>query len=266
MPKSAFVDTTVLANALLKPTTAGKPALAALKRYDDKTTPTYALKEFQLGPLRGYVWLHNALLVNSITNTFGRIAALSRGLQRNLTSTALEALTEASAADPLKSNRRDPDQARHQVHAYRLATKGLILRAWIKRRRIANVLFPLECYAEEPPIEDHRGVLSRGTACPRAARCSLAAELKSRLSDVQRVHTALVSLNSTRREDQKRARALKEFMKRPQAGLSDDQCRAVGDAVFAILCPAGSEILTTNTRDHEPLAAALGKRVGAPPQ
>ncbi len=41
-------------------------------------------------------------------------------------------------------------------------------------------------------------------------------------------------------------------------------CRSLGDAIFAFFAPADAAILTTNERDHRPLAAALGKSVDTP--
>lgn len=46
--------------------------------------------------------------------------------------------------------------------------------------------------------------------------------------------------------------------------LTDSQCRDLGDAVFALLAPHDSVILTTNLKDHEPLASALGKTAQLP--
>jgi hypothetical protein len=38
----------------------------------------------------------------------------------------------------------------------------------------------------------------------------------------------------------------------------------LGDAVFALLAPHDFVILTTNLKDHEPLASALGKTAQLP--
>src|SRR5687768_11510927 len=94
---NAFLDTTVLVNLLLKPQHDGIDCKRALAGFPAVETPAYALKEMQLGALRGFVWAHNALKTEgSFTRTLGRAHGLSRSLQRNLTSTSLEALREAA--------------------------------------------------------------------------------------------------------------------------------------------------------------------------
>lgn len=63
-------------------------------------------------------------------------------------------------------------------------------------------------------------------------------------------------------ENDKRRAAIQKL----QAGrdLNDNECRNLGDAVFALLAPAGYVIVTTNVRDHRPLARALGKDAVGP--
>jgi hypothetical protein len=46
--------------------------------------------------------------------------------------------------------------------------------------------------------------------------------------------------------------------------LDNSKCRSLGDAVFAFLAPVDSVILTTNIKDHRPLAQALGKSAVSP--
>ena len=45
--------------------------------------------------------------------------------------------------------------------------------------------------------------------------------------------------------------------------MSDKTCRDLGDAVYAFFAPPDSVVLTTNIRDHRPLAEALGKQAKA---
>jgi hypothetical protein len=74
----------------------------------------------------------------------------------------------------------------------------------------------------------------------------------------------LAKANSSRREDQRRRTVLTDFAKRPGGGLTQKACRSLGDAYFAIFAPADSVILTTNVKDHAPLAEALKKKAVAP--
>jgi hypothetical protein len=260
---NAFLDTTVLVNVLLKPSQDGKKNQLAVSAFAKAETPTYALKEMHLGALRAWVWFHNACKTEgTFSRVSDRLHGLSRSQQRNLHSSALEAMREATRANTVILRSRTPaQQDRDMADMYRLSVKGLILRAWHRRRRVASVTFPLTCYLEEGPFEDYGGMLRLGNACPKVpGDCSLAAYMRSRLPEVAKLRDAILLLKSDRQEDQKRTRALKEFLRRPALPISETNCRHLGDAVFALLCPAGSVVLTTNLRDHVPLTTALGKK------
>jgi hypothetical protein len=62
----------------------------------------------------------------------------------------------------------------------------------------------------------------------------------------------------TKLETQKRRKALRQLYRTPGRVLDEEQCIALGDAVFAFQCPKDAVILTTNIKDHGPLAAAVG--------
>jgi hypothetical protein len=70
--------------------------------------------------------------------------------------------------------------------------------------------------------------------------------------------------NSSRREDRERRKVLKQLINTPKLPLDRESCRALGDAIFAFFCPEDAVVLTTNLRDHEPLAQAVGKRAEGP--
>src|ERR1700729_967557 len=92
----AFVETTVLADALLKPE-AGKTAREALRKYEVTELPEYALKEFKAGPLKNVVWFHNKLVTtSSFVKAIDALQKMSLSPKRYTTATALEALREAA--------------------------------------------------------------------------------------------------------------------------------------------------------------------------
>ena len=65
----AFVDTTILADALLKKGDSGVAARGALQRYDKTELPVYAIKELKAVPIRNMAWFHNKLVsTRSFTN------------------------------------------------------------------------------------------------------------------------------------------------------------------------------------------------------
>ena len=70
--------------------------------------------------------------------------------------------------------------------------------------------------------------------------------------------------NSVRYEDNNRRKALKHIINTPKIPLTREECRWLGDAVFAFFCPQDAVILTTNLRDHQTLAKAVGKKAEKP--
>ena len=99
--------------------------------------------------------------------------------------------------------------------------------------------------------------------CDGDQECCLAAELKSKRDLLEALRGAIPQ-NSTRREDQKRRQALKQLLKHPKEVVSRETCRDLGDAIFAFFCPDNAVVLTTNLRDHDPLAKAIGKKAESP--
>jgi hypothetical protein len=57
---------------------------------------------------------------------------------------------------------------------------------------------------------------------------------------------------------------LSQLIRQPQKHITEEECRWLGDAIFAFFCPRAAVILTTNMRDHVPLAEAIGKRAENP--
>jgi hypothetical protein len=60
-------------------------------------------------------------------------------------------------------------------------------------------------------------------------------------------------------ENNRRYQALRHIHRTPTKPFSDSLCRSLGDAVFALRAPHDCVILTTNIKDHAPLAQAIGK-------
>jgi hypothetical protein len=149
--------------------------------------------------------------------------------------------------------------------SYRLALESLIIRSWRKRRRITTrMVDELPCYIEVEPRVGKDGLLDlKPQQCERDQECCLAPELKSKPNLLEALRNAIPE-NSGRREDQKRRKALKQLIKHPKEIVDRETCRNLGDAIFAFFCPTNAVILTTNLRDHEPLAKSIGKRAEKP--
>lgn len=266
----AFVETTILVDALLKEGEKKKAATKALGMFSETLLPVYAIKEFKAGALTYFVWVHNKLVeTKSYDDTLAAIQKIAMSPKKYLPATAVEALAvigkdykklplgqlaekygEAATLDAMLCD-----------HA-RLSVKRRIAKAWRQRRQLTHrVVFELPCYAEPEPSFEGSGQLDLApTACEKGKQCCIA-KAHNESADVATLERA-VPTGTGRREDSKRKAALKLIrLGRP---FSHGDCRALGDAVFALQCPDDAAILTTNSRDHRPLAEALGKKVLTP--
>jgi hypothetical protein len=266
----AFVDTTILADLLLKRDRNYKNAAVALNKFSRTELPVYAIKEFSAGPLQHWVWLHNKLVdTQSLAETVLFLQRESLTPRKYLTATALQALAEAMASAPEAEMVCRELEERHgpvaswsqmQTDSVRLEAKTRVLDAWTRRRRVTTaVVEELICYEEKPPTEN-RGLLRINSRTCRG-RCAVADRLRA-AGGLAEVIEALKK--DEKNESRHRRAALKQIYKKPNAPVFHKQCKRFGDAVFVILAPLGAAILTTNVRDFLPMASALGKEVVHP--
>jgi hypothetical protein len=118
---------------------------------------------------------------------------------------------------------------------------------------------PLKCFIEGDLEPDSGGCLRfERYSCPKNSDCGVLLELSKRVDSVNQLLESLEDRKG-KFENQKRYQALRHIVRTPNRGFTDSQCRNLGDAVFAIMAPPDAVILTTNIKDHEPLARALGK-------
>lgn len=265
----AYVETTILTNILLKPGSAKQSsAKAALARYDSSLLPVYSIKEWKAGPLKHFAYFHNKLVTTkSLADTIAAVNSLAFTPYKK--STSFEALEAAVRLDTGKVAATADFASRDAEVAdrYRLAVASLIMRSWKKRRRVAtSTIQDLACYAEaEPRIGSDKLFDLKPEKCDPSPECSLAQLLKQqRAVAVLKALRKAIPETSNRKEDRDRRKVLKQLINTPKLPLDRDSCRALGDAIFAFFCPDDAVILTTNLRDHEPLAKAVGKRAEGP--
>lgn len=268
----AYLDTTIFTDALVKPGEKAERAKAAIKHFATTELPVYAIKEFKAGPLYGYVWLYNKLLLTkSYEKTLNLINRMALGPRKYLTATAIEALTAAAhrtgnlTDEQLTKMQRRGGRDRELAEIYRLSLKNIIIKSWKRRRSLTTtVSLPLSCYVETEPYENHQGIMSvEPYRCDADPECCLAQSLRSSPQSLVKLLRA-INQEPSKRENDRRGQVLKNLLKKPSKTLEDKDCRALGDAIFAFFCPADAVILTTNTKDHRPLARALGKDAVAP--
>jgi len=267
-----FVETTVLADALLKPGVRAKAAKDAINAADESLLPVYAIKEFKAGPLHHYVWFHGKLVTTqSWSKTLEQLRKTAMSsFKARWVSTSVEALEAAAVKNrPVRLKQlvekygADATEDRTVCDRYRLALRSIIMRGWKGRRKLTTrVIHELECYPEDELRED-RGLIELGeTDCHPKDECALASRLRREPKQLEALQNA-VEQQPSKPENQKRLQTLRE-LRRPSKKLSSSQCRHLGDAVFAFFCPQDATILTTNERDLRPLAEAVGKTVQTP--
>ncbi len=268
----AFIDTTILADRLLKPGTKQEAAKTALGRYEETVLPVYAIKEFRAGAFRGFIWAHNKLIEKGNFRDF--VTAASALRQRNLSSTALEAFSAGLALVPdvklsvwRDKYGDDASPERIQFDSLRLQLRSLIYRAWLQRRKVTDrVVDELPCFQEIGPKEK-RGLIEfedKIKSCGTEPDCAVAKIMAHDKDALQ----ALLDANDRppdSAEKQRRRKGLRHLITHyPKRPLPEEHCRGLGDAVFAFSAPEDFVILTTNEKDHSVLAGALGKKVQTP--
>jgi hypothetical protein len=265
MTDSCYLDTTILIEALLKTRRRRQLARAAIQAYKRSLLPAYAIKEMSAGALSYAVWLYNLLSeTRSLTKTYDRIAANIRNPNRVTTAlellhTASETITGVDLADARTFAKTDRMQA--DMHA--LALRRIIVNGWRDRRKVASVIQELACFPDEGPYMDEElKIMKPGrAACPAQLDCSYAKELRGRPRDLSVLLEVI--MGSDRNEDVRRRAALHALKNTPRRQFDNKMCRKLGDAYFALNCPGDATILTSNAKDHAPLAGALGKTVTA---
>jgi hypothetical protein len=201
-----------------------------------------------------------------LADTCAAIAAFSpyRTYLKNTTWEVLAATTQLLRDSPEQIGKHSPldEEAADRL---RLATASLIIRSWRKRRKVTTeVIQDLECYTEAPPRVQKDGLFDlKPQQCDPEHECSLAAQLKARPEMLKALRDAIPE-NSIRREDRERRAVLKQLIRNSKSPLDRESCCKLGDAIFAFFCPETAVVLTTNLRDHKPLAEALGKNAEAP--
>jgi hypothetical protein len=267
----AFVDTTVLTDALLKQGVEGTRARSALKRYSETHLPTYAIKEFKAGPLKNYVWFYNKVITtNRWVDAVRAIRAIGATPRRNLLGTALKALEDfqssISKSTPAALAARYPNASLGEIQTAeaKIWLKTAIFRAWRRRRKIVTkIICPLSCYPETDIRLNPNGTIENKPFLCNVDDCCMRPDFAKEAGKVQSLLAACNDLPD-KPETSKRRQALRQLVRTPKRPLAEKECRALGDAVFAFQCPSDAVILTTNLKDHEPLAKSVGTTAEAP--
>ena len=267
-----FLDTTIVVDVAGKLT--GSPKSKAEKHIDTNkpaATPYYALRELLTGYLRTVCETHNVILASTDPGE------------------ALIAILKRSPAEGRKKIGKIQELAHALQNAYttnagaprdevmREMLGSIALRAsqlWLRSHKMSgvNLVQPLGCFNSGDLTYGSNGEL-RGPGdsfnCIVSERCAAAAYLYDEKITLEKMIQALHPDNlnpiaAQKQENAQRRKALKELQAKGPKNFSKTQCRALGDAYFAAMCPPGSEVITTNVTDFEPLCQALAKVCKSP--
>ncbi len=270
---TAFLETTVLTDLLLKKDGSEKNASALLGSFSVVVVPQFAWKEFKRGPLANFRWAHNKLAdTMSYAESMAALQRMSRSPRRYLTSTAIQALHTAFVttfrgvpwSELGRTYGKDVDADLLIADALRLKLKQLIFHSWSQRKSLfGGQTYILTCYPDRE-IKESKPLLNIVPVdCPNGEECCLKAPLVARANDIAIVRTALAS-DDGRQETVRRRQFLRQMERRPDLRMGNRQCQQFGDAYFVLFCPQGAVIITTNERDIKPMADALGISVANP--
>ncbi|MCR4304883.1 MAG: hypothetical protein NUV63_11800 [Gallionella sp.] len=265
----SFLDTTVVVHIAERIKPGGTKGEAYIRTNQPAETPYYALRELLDGRVRIFCNVHNALY--TAENPGEAMLALQRispaeGRKRQSKLEVFATSMNAAFAAPGDRN----DVKREMLQDLALRANNL----WRKAHKLKSVTIvqALGCFNDGKVTYDPDGAL-RGPrnsfTCIKSERCSAAAYIYDDKSNLTKMISALhpSSLDpkiANKNETQKRRKALKELQANGPANFDKGRCRALGDAYFAAMCPAGSVVLTSNLEDHVPLCLALGKKANEP--
>lgn len=267
----SFLDTTVvveLAEESDLAKTWGRPYIAINQ---PAQAPYYALKELLTGRVRNLCDAHNRLQASE--NVGEALMGLSRmpGVAGRKKDAAIQSLAGALN----KVFETNPSGGRDDIKREMLQDLALkVSRLWRNARKTNGVttVQPLACFNNGSLSHGPTGEL-RGPAdsfnCLESERCAAAAYIHDNGANLSKLIDALHPDNldpmaAAKNENQKRRKALKELKQAGPTDFRKANCRALGDAYFAAMCPAGSAVLTTNSSDHLPLCVSLGIAVVSP--
>ena len=263
----SFLDTTVIIQIADSVNPDRTKAEEFVNSNQPAGTPYYALRELLAGHVQILCDAHN-IIQAAETSAEALLALLKRSPAEGRKKEAklvvyANALNTAFNANP--SGGRGADLKRELLQSIALGANRL----WRKSHRLKNVnlVQSLGCFNDGKITYGVAGEL-RGPNdsfnCIKSERCAAAAYLYENKSDLIKMIEALHPNNldplaAAKNENAKRRKALKELLEKGPKEFDKGRCRALGDAYFAAMCPAGSVIATSNTKDFIPLCVALSK-------
>lgn len=267
----SFLDTTVVVEIAQESSVGKTWAAPYVSANVPAEAPSYALRELLAGKISTICDAHNK--VQAAENLMEAVLAFTRlpPIAGRKKDGAIQAIAQALKPSFEPGSTKSADEIKREtLGALALEARDL----WHRARNLKGVAVvqALSCF--DP------GNLVRGDAkelrgpndswgCLKAERCAAAGYLFDKTVELKQMidalhPTVLDAAAAGKQENVSRRRALRELQTDGPKEFNKGRCRALGDAYFAAMCPAGSSVITTNGADHAPLCNALKKNIVTP--
>lgn len=268
---ASFLDTTVLIHFVEPGNSLSPQTERFVYTHQPAQVSYYAFRELLTGRVRLLCEVHNAIL--SANDPGEALLALSKRADAEGRKKGARIEEVARILSQLFS--QHPNRGRDEMK--REALEALALRAgslWARARRHSKLVSVqnLACFNEGKLSFGDAGEL-RGPSgsfnCVSTQKCAAAGYMYDRKEDIKKLVDALHPSKLDERlarknETTRRRAALKELLNQGPEGFEKMRCRALGDAYFAVMCPPGAVVASTNIVDFEPLCKALKKTLIKP--
>lgn len=267
----SFLDTTIVVH-VSDPSNQNKTnSETCIANNQPSQAPYYVLRELLAGHFRNLCDTHNAINAAENPGEAGLHIANKFALSGRKFGSKQQALSET--LDIIF--RKNPTGSRDTIKQEALTELALrINRLWRKAHNIKNVelVQSLACFNDGKIEYGAAGELrapNNSFNCIKEQRCAAAAYLFDNKNNLKKMIDALHPSKldasaAAKQENQSRRKALKELESDGPIAFNKLKCRALGDAYFAAMCPAGMSVMTSNSKDFIPLCNALGNSILVP--
>lgn len=269
---SCYIDTTILVKVAEKDPLVAKKALTHAIDNRPAEVPHYAYREMSAGVLHRLCSLQQRIATSeNPAEALAAILSLPPQSGRNreaplqeFQKSLFKALNvTASTSGPIYEVVKDEMCSELALKAQRLWSRAT-------RAKEFNPVDPLSCFqVQDLDIDQSTGAIKPSTGrfgCTPGVRCAAAKYMIENRIELQKIVDFLRPDGNANEkvETSSRRKALKELLKLGATEFPRKRCRGLGDAYFAVRCPPGSHVLTTNLSDHEPLCNSIGKVAKTP--
>jgi hypothetical protein len=269
---SCYIDTTIVVKVAERDPLIAKKAIEHASKNNPAQVPHYAYREMSAGVLYRLCSLQQRIATSE--NPAEALAGILRlppqsgrnreGPLQEFQKSLFNALqVNGVGAEPIYKTIRDEMSSELALKAQRLWRRAT-------RAKEFTPVDPLSCFqVQDLEIDELTGAVFPTTGrfgCTPGIKCAAAKYLIEKRDEVQKLVDFLRpdADSGEKQETSSRRKALKELLKLGASEFPRKRCRGLGDAYFAIRCPPGSHVLTTNLADHEPLCNSLGKSARCP--